>query len=60
MFIPEFFTPEYNEYGDNDYHKQAKAQSQETASLPDDREFTMEEIRNKARITRMARRSWDY
>jgi hypothetical protein len=46
MFIREYYTPEYNEYCDNDYHKQANAQSQETVNSPDDREFTMEEIRN--------------
>jgi hypothetical protein len=42
----EYFTLEYNKYSDNDYHKQATAQSQETVNSPYDRVFTMEEIRN--------------
>jgi len=31
---------------DNDYHKQVRAQSKKAVNSPDNREFTMEEIRN--------------
>jgi hypothetical protein len=44
--MQEYFTPEDNEYDDNDYHKQVRAQSQDPVNSPDDREFTIEEIRN--------------
>ena len=40
------FTPEDNEHDDSEFHKQVRAQSQESVSLPDDREFTIAEIRN--------------
>jgi hypothetical protein len=40
----EYFTPEDNEY-DNDYHH-VRAQTQEPVNSADDREFTIEEIRN--------------
>jgi hypothetical protein len=42
----EYFTPEDNEYDDNEYHKQVRAQSQEPVNTADDKEFTLEEIRN--------------
>jgi hypothetical protein len=42
----EYFTPEDNEYDDNDYHKQVGEQSPETINSPDDRKVTIEEIRN--------------
>jgi len=42
----EYFTTEDNEYEDNEYHKEVRAQSQETVNSPDNREFTVEEIRN--------------
>ena len=35
----EYFTPENNEYEENDYHKQVRAQSQEAVNSPDDREL---------------------
>jgi len=42
----EHFTPEDNEHDDSEFHKQVRVQSQETVNLPDDREFTITEIRN--------------
>jgi hypothetical protein len=44
----EYFTPEDKEYDDNDYHKQVIAQVQEPVNSADDKEFTIEEIRNAA------------
>jgi hypothetical protein len=43
--VLEYFTPENKKY-DNDYHKQVKAQSKKAVNSPDNREFTMEEIRS--------------
>jgi hypothetical protein len=40
------FTPEDTQTDDTDYHKQARAQSQERIDAADDKEFTVEEIRN--------------
>jgi hypothetical protein len=42
----EYFTSEDNAHDVDDYHKQIRVQSQETVNSPDDREFTIEEIRN--------------
>jgi hypothetical protein len=42
----ESFTLEDNEWDDNDYHKQVRAQSQQPVNMADDKEFTIEEIRN--------------
>jgi hypothetical protein len=41
----DHFTPEDNEYDDNDYHKHVRAETQQSANTADDREFTIEEIR---------------
>jgi len=43
--VLEYFTPE-NKKNNNDYHKQVSAQSQKTVNSPNNREFSMEEIRN--------------
>jgi hypothetical protein len=40
------FAPKDNRRNDNDYHKQVRAQAQQPANTADDREFTIEEIRN--------------
>jgi len=40
------FTPEDNERDDSDYHKQVGAQAQQPTTTADDREFTIEEIRD--------------
>jgi hypothetical protein len=60
----EYFTPEDNEYDDNDYHQQVRAQAQEPVNSADDREFTIEEIRNAVESLdnkkESARRRWDY
>ena len=40
------FTPEDNERDDSDYHKQIRAQTQQPTTTADDREFTIEEIRD--------------
>jgi hypothetical protein len=42
----EYFAPEDIQNDDTDYHKQARAQSQEPIDTTDDKEFTVEEIRN--------------
>jgi hypothetical protein len=42
----EHFTPEGNVQDDSEFHKQIRAQSQGTVNTPDDREFTLAEIRN--------------
>jgi hypothetical protein len=42
----EHFTPEDNEQDDNEFHKQIRAQAEGTVNTPDDREFTLAEIRN--------------
>jgi hypothetical protein len=42
----EHFTPEDNVQDDCEFHKQIRAQSQGTVNTPDDREFTLAEIRN--------------
>jgi len=41
----DYFTPEDKERDDNDYHKQVRTQAQQPTTTPDDREFTIEEIR---------------
>jgi len=38
------FTLEDNEWDDNDYHKQVRAQTQQPTTTADDREFKIEEI----------------
>ena len=40
------FTPEDNERDDSDYHKQIRAQTRQPTTTADDREFTIEEIRD--------------
>jgi len=40
------FTPEDNQNNDNEYHKQLRAQAQESIGTPDDKEFTEQEIKN--------------
>jgi hypothetical protein len=40
------FTPEDNQNNDNEYHKQLRAQAQESIDTPDDKEFTEQEIKN--------------
>jgi len=40
------FTPEDNERDDSDYHKQIRAQTQQPTTTVNDREFTIEEIRD--------------
>jgi len=42
----EHITPEDNEQDDREFHKQIRARSQATVNTPDDREFTLAEIRN--------------
>jgi len=42
----EHFTPEDNQNDDSDYHKQARTQSQEPTITADDKEFTVDEIKN--------------
>ena len=42
----EHFTPEDNVQDDREFHKQIRAQSQATVNTPDDRKFTLAEIRN--------------
>jgi len=42
----EYFTLEGKENNDTDYHKQARTQSQEPVDTADDKDFTIEEIRN--------------
>ena len=42
----EHFTPEDNMQGDSEFHKQIRVQIQGTVTTPDDREFTLVEIRN--------------
>ena len=45
----ENFIPEDKEYDHNDYHKQVRAQTQKAANTKDDRDITIEEIRNAIR-----------
>jgi hypothetical protein len=40
------FTPEDNNREDSDYHKQVRAQTQQPTTTADDKEFTIEEIRD--------------
>jgi hypothetical protein len=42
----EHFTPEDNAQDDSEFHKKIRAQAQGTVDTPDDREFTLAEIRN--------------
>lgn len=42
----EHFTPEDSVQDDNEVHKQIRAQAQGTVNTPNDREFTLAEIRN--------------
>jgi hypothetical protein len=42
----EHFTPEENVQDDSEFHKLIRAQCQGTVNTPDDREFTLVEIRN--------------
>jgi hypothetical protein len=42
----EHFTPGDNVQDDSEFHKQIRAQSQGTVNTPDDREFTLAEIKN--------------
>jgi hypothetical protein len=41
----EYFTPEDNEYKDNNYHKQVRDKATRPPNTPDDSEITIEEIR---------------
>jgi len=41
-----YFTPKDKANDNTDYHKQARAQSQEPVDMVDDKDFTIEEIRN--------------
>jgi len=41
-----YFVPEDKNNDDTDFHKQARTQSQEPVDTADDRDFTLEEIRN--------------
>ena len=41
----EHFTPEDNALDDSEFHKQIRALSQGAVNTPDDREFTLAEIR---------------
>jgi hypothetical protein len=40
-----YFTPE-DFQNDNEYHKQLRAQTQESTGMPDDKEFAEQEIKN--------------
>jgi hypothetical protein len=40
------YTPEDNERDDNGFHKQVRTQTQQPTTRADDREFTIEEIRD--------------
>jgi hypothetical protein len=42
----EYFAPEDTENDDTDFHKQARTQAQEPVDAADDKDFTLEEIRN--------------
>ena len=42
----EHFTPEDNVHNDSEIHKQIRAQTQGTVNAPDDREFTLAEVKN--------------
>jgi hypothetical protein len=44
--ILDYFTPEDNERDDSDHHKHGRAQTQKPTTTADDREFTIEEIRD--------------
>ena len=41
-----YFTPEYNQNDDSEYHKQLRAQTQKSIVTPDDKEFTELEMKN--------------
>jgi hypothetical protein len=58
----EHFAPEDTEKDDTDFHKQARTQAQEPVDAADDKEFTLEEIRNAIESMgnkKNARRIWD-
>ena len=40
-----YFTPEDNALEDNDHHKNVRANTEQPHNTPDDREFTIDEIR---------------
>ena len=42
----EHFIPYDNELEDNDHHKEIRAQTEQLPNTPDDRDFTIDEIRN--------------
>jgi hypothetical protein len=42
----EHFTPEDNQNDDSDYHKQVRTQSPEPTDTADDKDFTVDEIKN--------------
>lgn len=42
----EYFTPDDNELEDNDHHKHIRAQTEYPPNAQDDRDFTIDEIRN--------------
>jgi hypothetical protein len=42
----EHFTPEDNQNDFSEHHKQARTQSQEPTDMADDKDFTVEEIKN--------------
>jgi len=42
----DYFTPEDKEQDDSEFHKRIRAKSQEIVNTPDDREFTIAEVRN--------------
>jgi hypothetical protein len=44
----EHFTPEDNQNNDSDYHKQARILSQEPIDTANDKDFTVDEIKNVA------------
>jgi len=46
----EYFTPEDKEDDDTDNHRLARIQSQEPVDTADDKDFTLEEIRNAIEI----------
>ena len=41
-----YFVPDDNQKDDSDFHKQARSSSQDPIDTGDDKEFTVEEIRN--------------
>jgi hypothetical protein len=40
------FTPAHNQNDDTEYHKQLRTKSQESIDTADDKEFTVQEIKN--------------